>query len=125
MKNNEQFYTDGCGIMIDGDDDVRLECRGDYLSIADPDAQPEAAEVHFMSGSEFNFAGVLKANRHERYVDDITGQPLSPELCQKARATELDHFRDKISRNISEALRRTAKPPISVRWVEVYKGDGP
>ena len=29
MKNNEQFYTDGCGIMIDGDDDVRLHYRND------------------------------------------------------------------------------------------------
>ena len=24
MRNNEQFYTDGCGIMIDGDNDVLL-----------------------------------------------------------------------------------------------------
>ena len=31
MKNNEQFYTEGCGIMIDGDDDVRLHCRDDCV----------------------------------------------------------------------------------------------
>ncbi len=76
----------------------------------DPDFQPsEAAEVHFASGTEYDFAGVLKPNRHERYVDDITGQPLPPDLCKKARATE--------------ALRRTCKPPITFRWVEVNKGD--
>ena len=63
---------------------------------------------------------------HERYVGDITGQPLSPELCRKARATEPDYFRDKevwTIRKINEALRRTGKPPIRVRWVEVNKGD--
>ena len=74
--------------MTDGDDDVRLHDRGGYHDLADPDVQPcEAAEVHFMSGVKYDFAGVLKPGRHERYVDDITGQPLSPELCKKARAT--------------------------------------
>ena len=63
-----------------------------------------------MSGAEYNFAGVFKPGRHERYVDDITGQPLSPELCKKARATELDYFRDEevwIIRKVNEALTRT------------------
>ena len=30
MKVNEQFYTEGCGTMIDGDDDVRLHHRSDF-----------------------------------------------------------------------------------------------
>ena len=30
MKNNKLFYTERCGIMIDGDDDVRLHYRDDY-----------------------------------------------------------------------------------------------
>ena len=58
--------------------------------------------------------------------DDLTGQPLSPELCRNARATEIDDFRDKkvwTIRKVNEALRRTGKPPINVRWVEVNKGD--
>ena len=69
---------------------------------------------------------MLKANRDKRYVDDITGQPLSPELCRKARATELDYFCDKdvwTIRKINEALRRTGKLSMNVRWVEVNKGD--
>ena len=71
--------------MIDVDDDVRLHHRHD---LSDPDLQPsEAAEIHFASGIEYDFPGVLKPSRHERYVDDITGQPLFPELCKKARAT--------------------------------------
>ena len=47
-------------------------------------------------------------------------------MCRKARATELDYFRDKARWaicKVNEALRRTGKPPISVRWVEVNKGD--
>jgi hypothetical protein len=65
-------------------------------------------------------------NRHERFVDDITGQPLDPELCRIARKAELDYFRSKSVwslRPIKEAWRLTGRPPISVRWVEVNKGD--
>ena len=41
--------------------------------------------------------GVFAAgvNRHERFVDDITGQPLDPELCRIARKKELDYFHSK------------------------------
>ena len=36
------------------------------------------------------FLGVVI--RHERFIDDITGQPLNPELRRIARKTELDYF---------------------------------
>ena len=36
------------------------------------------------------FLGLV--NRRERYVDVITGQPLSPELYRIARTKEVDHF---------------------------------
>ena len=71
-----------------------------------------------MSGAEFDVAGVLKPGRHERDVDDITGLPLAPELYKKARATELDYFRENevwTLRRVNEALKRTGKPPITVR----------
>ena len=70
--------------------------------------------------------GVLKVGRHERFVDDLTGQQLPPDLCRSARAAELAYFKEKevwVVRQISEALRRTGKRPISVLWVEVNKGD--
>ena len=81
-----------------------------------------------MFGEEYDSPGVLKMNtsRHERYVDDLTGQPLPPELCRKARATAIEYFKGKevwTLRKVSEALRRQGKPPITVRWVEVNKGD--
>ena len=61
MRNNEVFRTEGCGIMIDGDDDVRLHHRHD---LSDPDFQPsEAAEIHFASGTEYDFTGVSRKLR--------------------------------------------------------------
>ena len=73
-----------------------------------------------MTCKEYDSHGVLTVgtSRHERYVDDLTGQPLDPELCRKARATELDYLKDmEVStlRKVSEALRRQGKPPITVR----------
>ena len=38
----------------------------------------------------------------------------------------MDYFREKevwMIRKVNEALRRTGRPPITVRWVEVNKGD--
>ena len=66
------------------------------------------------------------ANKGDRFVDDITGQPLPPELCREARRLEVDCFKSKNVweiRTIAEALQRTGRRPISVRWVEVNKGD--
>ena len=43
-----------------------------------------------------------------------------------ARALELDYFKIKevwVVRKISEVLKRTGRPPITVRWVEVNEGD--
>ena len=60
------------------------------------------------------------------HVDDLTGQLLPPELCRKARATELDYAKDRevwTMRKVSEALRRQGKPPITVRWDVVNEGD--
>ena len=37
----------------------------------------------------------MNTSRHERYVQDLTSQPLPSELCRKARATDLEYFKDK------------------------------
>ena len=147
MKTNEHFYTDGCGTMIDGDDDVQFHHRNGFhrLRSAD-DGIDDPAETYFADCFEHDLSvgsslggrppptdeagvaetGVFKVGRNERYVDDLTGQQLPPELCRAARKTELDYFKDKevwVMKQVSEALRRTGKPPITVRWVEVNKGD--
>ena len=58
MRNNEQFYTSWCGIMIDGDVEVRLHHRNDYNDLRDPDrSEYGPAEVHYKTGDEFNSIG--------------------------------------------------------------------
>lgn len=60
------------------------------------------------------------------YRDDLTGQPLDLQLVREARQKELDFFEAKkvwTKRSVVEARRRTGKSPISVRWVDVNKGD--
>ena len=60
------------------------------------------------------------------YRDDLTGQVLDSKLVMEARKKELDFFEAKQVWKIKafeEARRRTGKPPITVRWVDVNKGD--
>ena len=69
-------------------------------------------------GPEQGFSG--------KYRDDLTGQVLKDELVTKARRTELDFFHSKgvwVKQSIARARQQTGKAPISVRWVDVNKGD--
>ena len=60
-----------------------------------------------------------------RYQDDISGQTLRDDLVEEARRKELDYFKGK---EVWTKISRTAATwlgckPISVRWVDSYKGD--
>ena len=60
------------------------------------------------------------------FVDSVTGQALDPTLVAAARALELEYFESKQvweKRPYSEAMARTGKRPISVRWIDTNKGD--
>ena len=64
--------------------------------------------------------------QNDRFVDEITGLPLNEALCRAARQKEIDYFNSKgvwEMRTINEARSRMGRAPISVRWVEVNKGD--
>ena len=68
----------------------------------------------------------VRAEGEPTYRDDLTGQLLPPDLVRAARAKELEYFNAKQvwqKRPVGEARRVTGKPPISVRWVDVNKGD--
>ena len=61
-----------------------------------------------------------------KYKDDLTGQPLRDDLVRSARAKELEFFCSKgvwVKVPRQRSFERTGKPPISVRWVDVNKGD--
>ena len=82
-------------------------------------AVDEDAEVHAsMYGPDQGYSG--------RYHDDLTGQVLKDKLVTAARFKELEFFHSKgvwIKAPKNEARHRTGRPPITVRWVDVNKGD--
>jgi hypothetical protein len=61
-----------------------------------------------------------------KHKDDLTGQLLRDDLVREARRLELQYFADKgvwARVPTAEAKRRTGKPAITVRWVDINKGD--
>ena len=70
---------------------------------------------------------VLKFDSGEGpFYDDLTKQQLPTELVKAARRKELDYFEMKTVWNrvsVQEAWKVNGRPPITVRWVDVNKGD--
>ena len=61
-----------------------------------------------------------------KYHDDITKQTLKDELVTEARRKELEFFTAKrvwVKRPKNDAVKHTGRRPISVRWVDINKGD--
>ena len=61
-----------------------------------------------------------------KFVDGMSGQVLNDSLVAEARRKELEYFTSKgvwRKRLLSEAFAKTGRRPISVRWVDVNKGD--
>ena len=59
-------------------------------------------------------------------VDAVGGQPLDRALVKIARQKEMDYFREKgvwVKRPRGEAMAMMGKKPISVKWIDVNKGD--
>ena len=60
------------------------------------------------------------------YTDDLTGHILDLKLVRAARHKELDFFESKqvwSLKAFDESRRRTGEPPVTIRWVDVNKGD--
>ena len=94
----DKLIKQGCfGVQLEDDEEeIRANCQG----------------------PEQGFSG--------RFRDDLTGQLLNDELVLQARRVELQFFNKKgVWRKVplEEARRRTGRPPISTRWVDVNKGD--
>ena len=102
------------GAMMDGDDEVMMcrnqtnletESKQGWAPLAeegtpgggkDQDAtgQPPKPKL-FGKHSDPTIDSILKVGRHDRFIDDLTGQALPADLCMEARAKELEYFRDK------------------------------
>ncbi len=84
----------------------------------------EALDASEIAAAEKVFA--VHQQAHEGYRDSVTGQPLRAELVKAARKLEMEYFEAKRvweKRPRSEALARTGKVPITVRWIDTNKGD--
>ena len=62
----------------------------------------------------------------EEVWDDVSGAPLSPRGVKKAMRAEIEYVHkmrlyDTVP--TSEAYQQTCKGPISVRWIDINKGD--
>ena len=70
---------------------------------------------------------VLGAEKgREEYKDAITGQPLRPDLVRAARKEEMEYFATKrvwTNTTRQEAFAQQGKAPITVKWIDVNKGD--
>ena len=78
----------------------------------------DAVEQALVKSPEMGYSGKFK--------DDLTNQVLRDDLVVEARRKELDYFCSKgvwLKRPKERARRRTGRAPISVRWVDVNKGD--
>ena len=69
----------------------------------------------------------INAMTKEKVIKDaISGQVLEKDLVEQARREELEYFESKnvwYKRPRSEAFQKMGKAPISVKWVDVNKGD--
>ena len=60
------------------------------------------------------------------FKDALTGQTLDPELVKRARRAELEYFETKnvwFKKPRADAFQKMGKAPITVKWVDVNKGD--
>ena len=102
----------GISAQLRADDRLKPGCFG--IQAVDE----EAEVLKNMYGLEQGYSG--------RYRDDISGQILKDEWVTAAKLKELEFFHSKgvwIKTPRAQARHRTGRPPITVRWVDVNKGD--
>ncbi len=118
-KDAAKYPRNLCKAMLKG---VRNQMREDGLlknrcfGLQAPDEDAEVEKN--LRGPAQGFSGA--------YRDDLTGQVLKDALVKEARAKELAFFYSKrvwLKTPKSHARAKSGRPPISVRWVDVNKGD--
>ena len=109
----------------------------DYIQHVLLDNFEETFNLSIDDGSELQMVQKKGASSHEGphaapakgekvYRDAITHQVLIPKLVEEARRRELEYFAVKnvwYKRPRAEAMRVTGKAPITVKWLDVNKGD--
>ena len=118
-RDSERYSDELCRAILHG---MRQQMRSD--GILQPGCyglqarEEEQQEKLVMKGPEQGYTG--------KHRDDLTGQILKDEGVDAARAKELAYFHAKNVWKVvpkSNAYQATGRGPISVRWVDVNKGD--
>ena len=116
-----------CKAILQG---IRNQMRHDHrLQEGMCGLQALEVETQNVVANLFEIDGDVEActmSKAGKVLDSLTGQPLDIELVRKARQEELKYFRDKgvwTKRPRQEAYQRMGKAPISVKWIDVNKGD--
>ena len=120
IAKDAAIYPRGlCRAIIEG---VALQMRADGIiknGCLGMQAKDDDNEIAVnCQGPEQGYSG--------KYRDDLTGQVLKDSLVLEARLTELAFFHSKgvwAKRPMDRSRQCTGKPPITVRWVDVNKGD--
>ena len=146
MTSGNDFVADNMGIkrgesVVNLCDTIPVETQVCGSNANSPSVADEPGGAHYTikttgdrrqakpPRSATDLYGVLPvSNKNQRteFVDDLTGQPLPPELVREGRAKELAYFQSKevwVQVPRSEAFNKTGRPPITVRWVNTNKGD--
>ena len=111
----EQLEADRRGEFFIGSIDKHQTASSEQLK----NAQKELQQRYRVVEEEDEEAGM------EAY-DDVSGAQLDPKQVQRARQEEIDYVRkmklyEKVP--IAECRRKIGKSPISVRWIDINKGD--
>ena len=88
--------------------------------------QPLSLELVEAARRRFNEVEAVQSQEEIKYSDSVTGQPLVTELVEAARHKELEYFASKNVWHLrpwEEAYKKTGRPPITVKWIDVNKGD--
>ncbi len=107
-----QAVPRGTAAQLRADRRLKPGCVG-IQAVDDDDAVQQT-----LYGPEQGYSG--------KYKDDLTGQTLKDELVAAARLKELEYFNRKgvwVKVPHQRARQRTGRQPITVRWVDVNKGD--
>ena len=100
-------------------------CKDGFIGMMEKDLEPQQLSIVSFTNNRGEVLNIQTDNG-EIFKDDLTGQLLDPVLVRAARAKELEYFESKgvwRLRPAEEARQRTGKPPVTVRWVDVNKGD--
>ena len=84
-----------------------------------PDGRREPIEGH-ATGDDYDDYS------YAEFFDEISGEALPPELVRAARKEELEYVKQMnvyTEVPVEECIRSTGRKPISVKWVDVDKGD--